>query len=372
MEKSKKQFKAAVISLGSKSSKWTVEEMEKYFESVDHLNLKQIEVNLGAENPILYQGEPIKKYDCIYAKGSFRYNNLLRAITSILNKNTYLPLSPFAFTVGHDKVLTHLDLQRFNIPTPKTYLTATPEAAKKTLEKINYPIIMKLPSGTHGKGVMFADSLPSATSMLDTLSALKQPFLIQEYIDTDGADTRAIVVGEKVVAAMKRKAVKGEKRANIHAGGTGEAITPDYQTCKIAVEAAKALGMDICAVDILEGVKGPLVLELNLSPGLQGITKATGINVGNEISRFLFRKTKKFKEEKKPKISAKEILDDIDVETKPKLGKELITNVDIRGKRILLPEVVTDLTGFNDKMDLVIKADKDKLEIRKFKVGETK
>tara|TARA_Y100000031_G_scaffold45718_2_gene52290 strand:+ start:338 stop:1453 length:1116 start_codon:yes stop_codon:yes gene_type:complete len=370
MAKEEKQFKAAVISLGSKSSKWTVEEMEKYFETVDHLNIKQIEVNLGDKEPILYEGEPIKKYDCIYAKGSFRYNNLLRAITSVLNKETYLPLSPFSFTVGHDKVLTHLDLQRYNIPTPKTYLTATPEAAKQTLEKINYPIIMKLPSGTHGKGVMFADSLPSATSMLDTLAALKQPFLIQEFIDTDGSDIRAIVVGDKVVAGMKRKAIKGEKRANIHAGGTGESITPDYQTCKIAVEAAKALGMDVCAVDILESIKGPLVLELNLSPGLQGITKASGINVANEIARFLFRKTKEFKAGKKPKVSAKQILDDMDFSAVKNGKKELITSIDLRGKRMLLPEVITDMTGFDDKMDLIIHAEKDKLEIKKFKVGE--
>ena len=141
MVKQEKQFSAAVISLGSVSSKWTVEEMKKYFETVDHLNIKQIEVNLGDKDQVLYNGEPMKKYDCIYAKGSFRYNNLLRAITSVLGKDTFLPLSSSAFTVGHDKVLTHLDLERHNIPTPKTYITATPEAAKKTLEKINYPII---------------------------------------------------------------------------------------------------------------------------------------------------------------------------------------------------------------------------------------
>ncbi len=370
MAKHKKQFKAAVISLGSKSSKWTADAMKEYFEDVDHLNIKQIEVNIGDDNPILHNGEPMSKYDCIYAKGSFRYNNLLRAITSVLNKHTYLPLSPFAFTVGHDKVLTHLDLHRFNIPTPKTYLTATPEAARKTLEKINYPIIMKLPSGTHGKGVMFADSLPSATSMLDTLSALKQPFLIQEYIETEGCDLRAFVVGDKVVASMKRKAVKGEKRSNVHAGGTGEKFAADYQTCKIAVEAAKALGMGICGVDILEGVKGPLVIELNLSPSLQGITKATGVNVADEIARFLFRKTKEFQESKKPKVSAKEILDDIDFTAVKKGEKELITNIDLRGKRILLPEVVTDMTEFDDKMDLVIHAKKNHLEIKKFDVGE--
>ena len=87
---------------------------------------------------------------------------------------------------------------------------------------MKYPIVLKFPHGTQGKGVMFAESFAAASSMLDALIALKQPFLIQEYIETGGVDVRAFVVGDKVVASMKRKAVRGEMRANIHAGGTGE------------------------------------------------------------------------------------------------------------------------------------------------------
>ena len=261
-------MKAAIISLGSVSSEWTAKAMRKYFEKVDELNLKDIEVNLGEDRiEVLYNGKPVENYDCIYIKGSFRYLSLLQSITTALYKKTaYMPLKPETFTLGHDKILTQLAIQQSNIPSPGTYITSSADAAKKILKKINYPIVMKFPHGTQGKGVMFAESYASASSMLDALSALKQPFLIQEYVETGGTDIRALVVGDKVVAAMKRKAVPEEKRANIHAGAAGESCTLDYHTKRVAVEAAKAIGADICAVDILEYIKGPVVIEINLSP----------------------------------------------------------------------------------------------------------
>ena len=139
-------MKAALISLGSKSSEWTVEAMKKYFEEVENVNLKDIEVNLGEEGEVFYQGEPLKKYDCVFAKGSFRYTNLLQSISSLLYKNTYMPIQPRAFTIAHNKLLTHLELQRNKVPSPKTYISPTQEAAKIILKKINYPTVMKFPS----------------------------------------------------------------------------------------------------------------------------------------------------------------------------------------------------------------------------------
>jgi ribosomal protein S6--L-glutamate ligase len=257
---------AALISLGSKSSKWTAKAMKNYFRTVDELDIRDIEVTLGPKKAVvLYQGKPIEKYDCIFAKGSFRYAPLLSAITSILSRESYMPIGSEAFSIVHDKLLTQIVLQQNGIPMPATYLAATADAAKKILEKMNYPIIMKFPQGTQGKGVMFADSFASANSMMDALTALRQPFLIQEYVETEGADLRVIVVGDRVVAAMERKAEVGEKRANIHAGGKGKAIKVDPVTSKIAVKAAKVLGADVCAIDILEGHKGPLVIEANIS-----------------------------------------------------------------------------------------------------------
>jgi len=361
-------MKAAIISLGSTSSKWTAEEMEKVFDSVDMINLKNIEVILGDKDvELLYNGQPFPTYDCVYVKGSFRYAPLLRSITTILTaKGVYCPLKPSVFTVVHDKLLTQLEMQRHKIPMPRTYITPTPEAAKEILERMNYPIIMKFPHGTQGKGVMVADSLASANSMMDALTALKQPFLLQEFIDTGGVDIRAIVIGDRVVAAYKRVAKEGEARANIHAGGHGENVELDAHTKKIAVEAAKSVGAEICGVDILEGGKGPVVLEINASPGLQGVTSTTKINVAEKIAKYLFAETS-IRVKGKKNITSKEILSDLGIQ---KATQDIITSLDFRSKRILLPELVTKLTNFSEEKEYVINANQGKLEIKEFKLNE--
>lgn len=361
---------AAVISMGSISSKWIVQAMKKYFEKVDAVNIRNLEVNIQSKKyQILYGGNPLEGYDCIYCRGSFRYASVLRAITHALRENVYMPLIPSAFTIGHDKLLTHLKLSDAKIPMPTTYLASSTDAAKKLLQKINYPIIMKFPQGTHGKGVMFADSYESASSMLDALAVLNQPFLVQEFVETGGVDTRAIVVGNKVVAAMRRKAVQGEKRANIHAGGKGEGIVLDSHAKKIAVQAAQALGLDICAVDLLEGARGPLVIEVNLSPGLQGITKATKVDVADHIAKFLAKQTKEHQKEGKI-TEAETVMKELGLEKAETEGKQIVTGLDFRGERILLPDVVTKITKFNENDDYVIKADKGKLEVEKFSAPE--
>lgn len=350
-------MKAAIISMGSISSKWIAKALEKYFDTVDMIDIRDLEVSLGGRKAdILYKGEPMQEYDCIYAKGSFRFSNLLRSITSMLCSKCYMPIEAEAFTSGHDKLLTHINLQRNKIPMPVTYVATTAKSAKTLLKKMTCPIIIKMPAGTHGKGVMVADSHESAASMIDALAMLKQPFLLQEFVDTGGRDTRAFVVGDKVVAAMKRTAVKGETRSNIHAGGAGKATILDRKTQKVAIEAAKAMGIEICGIDILESVRGPLVLEVNLSPGLQGITKATHMDIADKIAKYLFEETKKRKEaktEEKGKRVVKEFLP----------AQEIITKLDLRGERILLPEFVTKLTQFDDEKEVKIKADKGKLEI---------
>ena len=359
-------MKAALISLGSVSSQWTADAMKKHFESVDTLNLNRIEVSIGKEIEILYVGKPLPSYDCIYAKGSFRYAAILTAITSIWYKNAYMPLKPRSFDIGHDKFLTQIALNQRKVPMPTTYIFPSLEAARKILEKVNYPIIMKFPQGTQGRGVMFADSYASASSILDALASLKQPLLIQEYIDTQGTDIRAIVVGERVVAAMKRTAVKGEERANIHAGGSGKPAQLDTYTKNIAVEAAKAAGAEICGVDILESNKGPLVIEVNISPGLQGITATTKIDVASEIAKYLAARTSDIKESGR-KSGTSRILDDLGIEktATSQAEKQIIMNLDFRAERILLPKVVTGITRFAEKDDIIIRAEKGKLTVEK-------
>lgn len=356
---------AAIISQGSTSSQWTYEAMKNYFTSVDMLAIKNIEIKVGKKVEILYEGKPLKKYDCIYAKGSFRFAPLLQALTNALYRETYLPIIASAFTFGHNKLLTQMELQKHNVPMPATYLTTTTQSAKNLLANLNYPIIMKFPEGTHGKGVLIADSYASASSMLDALQTLKQPFIIQEYVDTHGKDLRVFVVGKKAVASMERTAEIGEERANLHAGGTAAAKFIDPHTAKIAVDTAQAIGAEICAVDMLETPRGPLVLEVNLSPGLQGITKCTNINVADKIAHYFAERALQYQQ--KITGTSKDILEEADTDSaKAREIKEVITTLTMRGNRILLPPLATDISGFDDKKEVLLHVKRGQVIIDKF------
>ena len=363
-------MKAAIISLGSVSSKWTIESMKNHFDSVDNLNIKYIEITFSGEKAeILYKGEPLPDYDCIFAKGSFRYANVLKTLTVLLGDTCYMPIQHHAFTIAHDKLLTQLELQKNNIPMPATYMASTIGAARSILERLNYPIVMKFPQGTQGKGVLFAESFASASSILDALSSLRQPFVIQEYVETGGTDVRAFVIGEKVVAAYERKATVKEKRANIHIGGTGEAIDLDDGTKRLAINAAKAIGTEVCGVDILMSHKGPLVIEINISPGLQGVTEYSGIDVAGKIGKYLYEKTRE-KYDKEHKETADEILSSIDRVDQEEQQEEgnLITTLDFRGSRVLLPEFITKAAQLKDNNNYEFSAKKGEVSIKEFKV----
>lgn len=360
-------MKAALISLGSTSSVMVSTAMKNYFEVVDEIQLKEIEVVLGKESGIFYQGKELEYYDCVYLKGSFRYANLLRSISAMLEgKIPYMPLPTQAFTIIHNKLLTHLTLQQHNIPMPRTYVTSTTEAAKELLKRVSYPIVMKFPEGTQGKGVMFAESFSSASSLLDALGALNQLFIIQEYIETNGTDIRALVVGDRIVAAMRRRAQREEKRANIHAGGVGEAVQLSRDVSNLAIDTAKTLGVDICGVDILEGPLGPKVIEANISPGLQGLSQVTKADLGNEIAQFLFTKTKEILDHRKKHETTK-ALHEMNIFNEDS-NQEIITPLTFRGERILLPEFITRLTEFNERKEYAVKAQKGKVEIKEFKI----
>lgn len=362
-------MKAAIISLGSESSKWTAEAMKKYFDEVDVLDIRYIEISMsGKKAEILYKGEFMGAYDCVFAKGSFRYANLLKTLTLIINGDAYMPISDRAFTFAHDKLLTQLEFQRTNIPMPTTYLASTITAARSILERLNYPVVMKFPQGTGGKGVLFAESFASASSILDALSSLRQPFIIQEFMETNGTDVRAFVIGDEVVASYKRKADKKEARSNIHAGGSGEQCELDDETKRIALKSAKALGAEICGVDILLTHKGPMVLELNLSPGLQGITQCTGIDVADKIAKYLFKQTKA-KLGSSQKENADKVLSVIDKADKKE--ESVITSVDFRGSRVLLPEIVSKIAKFKEDNDYEFVVKSGEIHIKKFTMNSS-
>lgn len=361
-------MKLAIISLGGKSSISILEEAKQFFDKADHLDLRKIEVEVSDEFRVTYNGKQIDDYDCIYVRGSFRYSLLQRSITRALHSEVYMPIEPEAFTIGHDKFLTLLELRKSKVPLPKTFFAATTESAKKLLEGVHYPIIMKIPSGTHGKGVMFADSISSARSILDTLEVFNQPYILQEYVETNATDIRAIVVGNKVVAAMKRKAEKSELRANIHRGAQGLSYELDPDTEQIAIKSAKAIGAEICAVDILDRGGKPQVIEVNLSPSLEGITKATKKNLALYIAKYLANRTKEIKAATKTG-SVDEILKEIEINPQKGKNKEIITSLDIRTGIIRLPKIITSISEFISDDEVTIIADKGKIIIKRHKIG---
>jgi hypothetical protein len=159
--------------------------------------------------------------------------------------------------------------------------------------------------------------------------------------------------------------VSEEKRANIHAGGKGIAFEPDELTKRIAIKAAHVLGADICAVDMLPSAKGPVVIEINLSPGLQGITKATGKNVADSLAKFLYKKTEKLVLARK-KIDSSTILKELGINNEiKKVSTEIITNLEFRGERVLLPETLTKLAKLNDKDEYSVKIDGKELRLKR-------
>ena len=351
-------MKLAIISLKGESSSKIADEASNFFSEVERLDLRKIEVHSTSKGlEVLYDGNPIKKYDCIYVRGSHKYSLLQRTLTEALGKEAYMPLRPSSFTIGHDKFLTLVELEKNKVPIPATYLAATVNSAKKILSKIDFPIIMKLSTGTQGKGVMFADSVQSANSILDTLEVFKQPYIIEEYIETNTTDIRVIVAGDEVVGAMKRKATPDEMRANIHMGGKGTNYIPAPDIEQIALKASKAIGADIWAVDILEGLK-PMVIEVNLSPGLGGITKATGKNIAKSIAKVLYDKTKLFKSSKTSQ-DYNNVLKDINK------NEEIVTNLEVKAGKIRLPEIITRASGLRSDEEVSISVSKGKLIIKK-------
>jgi ribosomal protein S6--L-glutamate ligase len=359
-------MKAAIISLGSESSKMTAEAMAKFFDEVDMIQLREVEVVLGKEAGVYYQGKHLPDYDCIYIKGSFRYAHLLRSITSLLeNKVPYIPLPSNSFTVVHNKLLTHLALEQKEIPMPRTYVSPTANSARELLEQVSYPIVMKFPEGTQGKGVMFADSFASASSLLDALGALNQPFIIQEYVESGGTDIRVLVVGDKAIAAMQRRAKEDEKRANLHAGGTGEGIPLTREIANLAVRTARALNAGVCGVDILVGPFGPMVIEANISPGLQGLCAAhPEINIPTVIAKHFYQKTLEIVNKNK-ETAGKNVMEELNL-TPQVSSQELITNLKFRGDKIVLPELITRITKFSELHNYKIRAKKGRLEIEEF------
>ncbi len=179
-------------------------------------------------------------------------------------------------------------LQRHGIPTPKTRLALTPGAAMRSIKKMKKPVIIKLLCGSHGKGVMKICSNVEAESVIDALWVLGETIYFQEYIETEGKDIRAFVVGGEVVAAMERSARPGDFRSNINRGGKGKLFELDSKLERLALKSAKVVGAEIAGVDITLNGR-PKVLEVNINPGLK-ISRITKTDVADRMARYIVEK----------------------------------------------------------------------------------
>ena len=194
-----------------------------------------------------------------------------------------------AITRSRDKLRAHQLLARKGVGMPITSYAHSVEATDELIESVGgAPLIVKVIESTHGNGVVLAETNKAAESLINAFRSLNADFLVQEFIkEAGGSDIRCFVVGDKVIAAMQRSAKEGEFRSNLHRGGSAQVIKLKPEERALAVRAAKVMGLDVAGVDLIRSAHGPLVIEVNSSPGLEGIEKATGKDVAGSIIQFI-------------------------------------------------------------------------------------
>jgi ribosomal protein S6--L-glutamate ligase len=187
-----------------------------------------------------------------------------------------------------DKLRAHQMLAGAGLPSPKTVLARQPSDVSKMVRRVGGPpVVLKLLSGTHGKGVMLGRDADEIQATLETVWSLNQTLLIQEFIGhSAGRDLRVLVIGGRVIGVIQRTAKLGSFRANVHQGAEVMAVAATEEMEWLALRAAEVMGLDIAGVDLIEGPEGHLVIEVNSAPGFEGFERATGINVAAEILRY--------------------------------------------------------------------------------------
>ena len=200
-----------------------------------------------------------------------------------------------SITRSRDKLRALQILSRSGLGLPTTSYAHSTRMTEKLIKMVGgAPCIIKLIEGTQGKGVILADTNKAAESVVDGFRQMKAHFLVQEFIkESNGQDIRAFVIGDKVVASMMRSAKEGEFRSNLHRGGTALPVDITPHEAEVAVKAAKALGLNVAGVDLLRSSRGPLILEVNSSPGLQGIETSTGLDIAGMIIEYIEKNMKR-------------------------------------------------------------------------------
>jgi ribosomal protein S6--L-glutamate ligase len=259
--------------------------------SMDIVNTLRCYMNIASRRPtIWYNGEKLPKYDAVIprigASVTFYGAAVLRQFEMM---GVYSLNESVAIGRSRDKLRSLQLLARDGIGLPVTTFAHDPKQTDEVMELAgSAPVVVKLLEGTQGIGVVLADTDRSARSVIEAFRGVGVNILVQEFIkEAGGTDVRALVVGGKVVASMKRSGAPGDFRSNLHRGGSAKAekISPEERAT--ALRAAKSMGLNVCGVDMLRSNHGPVVMEVNSSPGLEGVEKATGKDVAGTIIEFL-------------------------------------------------------------------------------------
>jgi len=273
------------------SHKRLVEAAQAHQHTIDVIDTLQVYMNIAThKSQIKYKGQPLEGYDAVIPRIGASITMYGLAVLRQLETMGVWPLNEsIAIGKSRDKLRSIQLLARKGIGLP---VTAFGHSTKYTDDMIKMvggaPVVVKLLEGTQGLGVVLGETQVAARSVIEAFREVNVNILVQEYIqEADAMDIRCLVVGGKVVASMKRTGPPGDFRSNLHRGGTAtkERITPEERS--IAVRSAKLMGLNVCGVDLLRTNHGPVVMEINSSPGLEGIEKTTGIDVASKIIKFI-------------------------------------------------------------------------------------
>ncbi len=263
---------------------------------LDIVNTTRCYMNIASRRPeIYYNGGRLPVYDAVIPRigASITFYGL-----AVLRQFEMMGVYPVNESVAigrsRDKLRSMQLLARDGISLPVTTFAHDPKHTEEVIKLAGgTPVVIKLLEGTQGIGVMLTDTDRSARSVIETFRGANINILVQEFIkEAGGTDIRAFVIGGKVVAAMKRTGAAGDFRSNLHRGGSAEAIRISPEERSTAIRAAKSMGLNVCGVDMLRSNHGPVVMEINSSPGLEGVEKATGKDIAGMIIQYIEKNAK--------------------------------------------------------------------------------
>ncbi|MDH5571931.1 MAG: 30S ribosomal protein S6--L-glutamate ligase [Gammaproteobacteria bacterium] len=300
-------MKIAILSRNKNlySTRRMLEAGEQRGHEVHIINTLRCYMNITSSKPeIHYKGEILTDYDAVIPRIGASITFYGTALVRQFEMMGVFPVNEsVAISRARDKLRSLQLMSREGIGMPNTGFAHSPDDIEDLIKMVGgAPLVIKLLEGTQGIGVVLAETKKAAESVVEAFMGLKTNILEQEFIkEAGGADIRCFVIGGKVVAAMKRQAPEGEFRSNLHRGGKAELIKITPRERATAVKAAKVMGLNVAGVDLLRSSRGPLVMEVNSSPGLEGIETATGKDIAGMIIEFIEKNAKPHKTRTKGK-----------------------------------------------------------------------